>query len=344
MESNNQIDCPCCNCKYNDLIDTCDYLEPEYYPEILWDKTFINRKLRICNVCGFSYSTPFLNNESIKNFYNIGFAKKRWAQFVEIINDPYNRRIELLFKIILTLSFQTNNFYDEFTIVDFGGSSGEALLHFRTLIPKANCIAVESVDSIYSKMLESNNIKCAEFVDIPDNSVDIIYTNHTLEHINACDIKETIETFYKKLKLNGLLFIEVPHEDFRPYSKINNTNQGPHISHFTKDSLEKLIQKKFTIKYSQLKGPKHVFFDGKKPKNNIKLSKFRILRNYLNKIYIIKDILKAVRNIIKIIKYFVFSHTIKKGSFIINIPNKYYEHIFTTNKGSVIRLVAEKNI
>lgn len=45
---------------------------------------------------------------------------------------------------------------------------------------------------------------------IPDNSCDIIYASHVLEHVGRNEFEDVIRTWNKKLKKNGILRIAVP--------------------------------------------------------------------------------------------------------------------------------------
>ncbi|GEM_PF-236271 len=46
--------------------------------------------------------------------------------------------------------------------------------------------------------------------NVPDNSVDAIYSSHNLEHIESHEVPVALAGFYRVLKLNGLVFITLP--------------------------------------------------------------------------------------------------------------------------------------
>lgn len=90
-------------------------------------------------------------------------------------------------------------------IIDFGGRIGEN----TRLID--NAVVVE-VDKEAIKWMKKNNIRCAENIDsFKDNSVDVIFCSHVLEHVEKPI--EIINTFYKKLKSKGKLILVLPAEN-----------------------------------------------------------------------------------------------------------------------------------
>jgi len=44
----------------------------------------------------------------------------------------------------------------------------------------------------------------------PDNSVDIIYSSHTIEYFNRTEVKDVLSIWYNKLKPGGILRLAVP--------------------------------------------------------------------------------------------------------------------------------------
>jgi predicted SAM-dependent methyltransferase len=44
----------------------------------------------------------------------------------------------------------------------------------------------------------------------PDNSVDLIYASHVIEHLSVADAKRAIAEWYRVLKRNGVLRLAVP--------------------------------------------------------------------------------------------------------------------------------------
>ncbi|HET6458486.1 MAG TPA: class I SAM-dependent methyltransferase [Nitrosopumilaceae archaeon] len=77
--------------------------------------------------------------------------------------------------------------------------------------------------------------------DLPqfDKKFDVIFMSHVLEHVIDC--RDVLSKLKNGLSLDGTLFIEVPNcqnEETLQHS----INTQPHLHHFTKKSLEKLMQ------------------------------------------------------------------------------------------------------
>lgn len=67
--------------------------------------------------------------------------------------------------------------------------------------------------TLVDKFVQDPNIKNwdAEKLDeVPDGSVDTIYTSHLLEHISHTQLVPVLEVWYRKLKPGGKLIINVP--------------------------------------------------------------------------------------------------------------------------------------
>lgn len=69
-----------------------------------------------------------------------------------------------------------------------------------------------------------------EFDELEDNSIDLIYSSHSLEHVS--DLEVTINQFKRILKKGGLIFIEVPNADHHEDGPQNNRIDIPHTYYF----------------------------------------------------------------------------------------------------------------
>ena len=72
-----------------------------------------------------------------------------------------------------------------------------------------------------------------------DKIFDLIWMSHVLEHIvEPIDFLKKIQN---NLKKNSIFFIEVPNCDYQPMLK-SSIEKNPHLFHFTKKSLSKLVE------------------------------------------------------------------------------------------------------
>ena len=73
----------------------------------------------------------------------------------------------------------------------------------------------------------------ADIEDIEDSSVDLIYSSHSLEHVQ--DIAKIQKEFQRVIKQDGLLFFEVPNADNVTIGPKNSKVDIPHTYYFQKD-------------------------------------------------------------------------------------------------------------
>jgi len=94
---------------------------------------------------------------------------------------------------------------------------------------------------IINKKLSKGNCKHGfvedEFTN--DSKFDIIIMSHVLEHV--VDSRKILEKLKKILSDKGHLFIEVPNCGSKKYLE-ESINTQPHIHHFTKQSIQKLLE------------------------------------------------------------------------------------------------------
>jgi SAM-dependent methyltransferase len=102
-----------------------------------------------------------------------------------------------------------------------------------------------------------------------ENSVDVIYTRHTLEHIS--DLEHILREFLRVLKPDGRLSVTVPHFSnalgysdythkrffgyytFDYFSKARDPHWG--VPHYTTDIWFKIVSKRFNFRNLSILGP-----------------------------------------------------------------------------------------
>jgi len=73
-----------------------------------------------------------------------------------------------------------------------------------------------------------------------NNFFDVVFMSHVLEHFNAEHLRDVLSNIYRYLRDGGRLFLEVPN-DCANYQLLENENQVPHLSFFSKESLCRLL-------------------------------------------------------------------------------------------------------
>lgn len=121
------------------------------------------------------------------------------------------------------------------TVLDFGCGGGFILKNLHC----ANKIGVEVNPVARNYCNEINKIKCyASLSDVPDESIDVIISNHCLEHVTSP--YEIIIELYKKLKPGGRIILVVPLDSYRCKWAPNDINN--HLYSFSPMNLGNLLQ------------------------------------------------------------------------------------------------------
>jgi 2-polyprenyl-3-methyl-5-hydroxy-6-metoxy-1,4-benzoquinol methylase len=134
-------------------------------------------------------------------------------------------------------------FYIGKDIIDFGCGAGD----FLRLV-KNDCMTASGIElqKSYSENLNNTGIKCSESLTaIEDNSIDSIFSFHTLEHLPSPI--EVLQEMRVKLRNDGCVVVEVPHANDFLLSVLENisfknfTLWSQHLILHTRHSLRTLL-------------------------------------------------------------------------------------------------------
>lgn len=123
---------------------------------------------------------------------------------------------------------------DTDTVLDFGCGGGYLLKNINT---NGRKIGIE-INPNAKEIAESNGVEVYSCLyDIPNESVDVIISNHALEHTDyPLDI---LKEFKRVLKKEGIVIVVVPHE----YSKkVNRLDQNMHLYTWSPQTLFNLFK------------------------------------------------------------------------------------------------------
>ena len=107
-------------------------------------------------------------------------------------------------------------------------------------------ISIEAIEYAREKYNNCNlEYRCASINNIPlqDNSVDVIVSFETIEHVTFDLQKEFLAEIKRVLKPDGILIISSP--DKRTYSDIRNFNNIYHVHEMYKDEFKNFLKKYF---------------------------------------------------------------------------------------------------
>lgn len=139
------------------------------------------------------------------------------------------------------------------SIFEVGPGNGDFAKNWLALNPETNYGAIETDHSLHANL---TNLGVKIYRDIneaksEENGFDLVVISHVLEH--TLDPAGFIEAMTAKLNSGGILFIEVPCQDFK-YKSLDE----PHILFFDKPAMHQLFsQLEFREVHTSYHGEKH---------------------------------------------------------------------------------------
>jgi len=281
--------------------------------------------LYICKKCSFAQLNPIPTQEVLDDFYSklyrdsysensavnadvLAYEQKRADRVVKVIKPYFNKESE--------------------DILDIGCSSGTLLENIEKLSTNATLHGIEMNERYKSYIIEkgivekdkvsSQNINT--FYEGQEQKFDFISIVHVLEHLKSP--KEALESIYKLLTSDGLLYIEVPNLK-TPYNDLRKEYFAIyHLYYFTEYTLGKLLLSiGFKILHEeQIAGTSVCFVCQKNVEHRGKTvedaTQYELvigaLKKYEFNYPVRKHILKLKGNIVKMLDFLKIKDTIKK--------------------------------
>ena len=190
-------------------------------------ETFRHYKWHYCRSCNFSYVFPKITAEALDKYYSTDYWKIRTPS--EIEKGYFQSNTD---RAKQHLKFLNNNGLKVKTMLDFGaGMCGSAAV-FK---PKGFCQDITIFDKASQAKEIANILGIKHIKDMQDksNKFDMIYSSHSLEHVQ--DIDETLTQFSNLIKKSGHVFIEVP--NVANQTVLEMCHHAPHTYNFSQKSL-----------------------------------------------------------------------------------------------------------
>jgi len=188
----------------------------------------------VCRSCGLVQSFPRIDHVSERKIAVSGGAD--WG------NIRYGKGFRTEWAISVL-----QEFVDLQTIrscLDVGSSRGSFVKRIRALVPQASILAIEPDSNIVEDYSEVDGIDLIinriEQVALPDNTFDVVYCGHTLEHLRSP--RETLVQIEKAMAPGALLFLEVPNLEFIGRDDVvEEWFIDKHLFHFLPDHLAQYL-------------------------------------------------------------------------------------------------------
>lgn len=247
---NNQgLKCYVCNSEKLQHIETRN---PQYWTEY-GSQIFSDRQIYFCNACHFSFSYPFVPKDKLDRFYSIDFPKRRASNAFEGPN------LSTLLKTMLAKQYI--NFDSVNKILEIGAANPYSLKSLVNHGIKSNLYSIESMDVDKKPFLKEGIevINCDLTLDnvfkTTEEKMDLIFSNHVLEHFNANDLDNVLKNINGFMNINGLFVFDLPNDDMASYIEKGIRNQGCHLVHYTKKSMTIHLERMgFKVLYCEATG------------------------------------------------------------------------------------------
>ena len=221
------------------------------------------------------------------------------------------------------------NAKESHTILDFGGGDGINALQLKNLLPNSK-VNIDDND-VYKDIWKLKGIQKKKLISYNNNEIDLFFSSHCFEHINANEQNQLLSLIKTKMAKDGILYIEVPNDNFSNFKNKNKMNEGCHISFFSKKSIEILMSKYFEIIDINTRGEDRVLSDEEfRNINNIYNGNY--LKKFLNKL----GLLKIAQ---KILVYYHINFPKKKNEQKKLISTMFFKKNINTDKGSYISVL-----
>lgn len=225
--------------------DACPVCESTHFDTHLqvkdWMITHESFTIQKCNSCGFHFTNPIPNEETIGSYYKSEEYVSHSSTNKGLVNKLYNlvRNLTLNHKVSLIRSYTKGN-----SVLDIGSGTGHFLnacvkegLFVQGLEPDVDArnFAKEHFDL---DLMELDTLEAIE-----TNSKDVITMWHVLEHVYH--LKRDVAEMVRVMKDNGTLFIAVPNMDSydaKVYKEYWAAYDVPrHLYHFQENTIKQLF-------------------------------------------------------------------------------------------------------
>ena len=202
-----------------------------------------------CNNCNY-YVTGESENEvkeKLNKLYSGSYWNERKAETSIESNYKDNDSLGKLRNWTSQFSYCKKFFQNKKSILEIGVGGGQAVYWFDQNGYEVTGIEPDSKNvKLINKKLKNKGKVVHSFIEDMDMDklFDVIWMSHVLEHLVRPDI--FLKKINNNLKEDGIFFIEVPSCEHKPTLQ-TSIFENPHVHHFSKKSLLKLVEKSFDV-------------------------------------------------------------------------------------------------
>lgn len=267
----NLTSCPVCN---EGKLKPSDEIKDHF----LTGETF---QISRCVNCGFLFTNPRPEKKDLGRYYQsedyYSHSKKKKGLITFLYDAVKNRALNQKYQLI-------SKYKKKGVILDVGCATGEFLYHFYHRGWKT--IGIEPAEQPRKFAIENYGLEVKpeeSIARLNPGSFDVITMWHVLEHVP--DLNGRMNEIRRLLKADGLLVIALPNYlswDANHYSGFWAGYDVPrHLSHFTTDTISKLLQK-FDFRITEIIPMKFDAFYVSLLSEKYKTGKMNYLKSFLN--------------------------------------------------------------
>jgi len=229
-----------------DVCPVCesDCLLQQPYVEGLGHREFDDLDVMICQRCGHGWVDKVFAPSVLDHYYAEIYRSERSSAFFDYEKGTPNPvELRSLGQMILCRQFLSTQ--QNIKILDVGAGPGNSYLAAKRCFPESEVFFLEKSPKAAAYYKKHFNVVVIEDLTTLDQKFDLIIMSHSLEHFHSSDTRNFILSLEEALTDEGLLFIEVPNNDFRLPSHCNGIerlNDTPHLQFFSGDSLRKTVE------------------------------------------------------------------------------------------------------
>lgn len=222
-------------------------------------RVFNNLKILVCLNCGLGVAWPPVARHHLEEFYSREYRRAGSPFYLNFsgLRDARNLGSRAVAQISLISAYR--DFARGSRILDIGAGAGGSFAALQQTGEDFEFFAIEPAKDaaeFYSQKYGVTSFNSLAECHLKNQIFDVVIMSHVLEHFNFEDVLPLLEELHSCVSEDGLLLIEVPHEDYRDEQVIDFVENTPHLSFFTKTSLEMcLVKAGWTPIFSGRLGP-----------------------------------------------------------------------------------------
>ena len=210
--------------------------------DIFTKESYLDLPVNYCKNCNLYINGNSKEevNEKVSNMYKESYWNERNSEMS--INSEYTdvdsqgKRRNWVSQFSYTKPYINGN-----NLLEIGVGAGQSIFWFEE-----EGFNVEGIEpdgrnvSMINKKLTNGKVIESSVEEFSNNEVfDLIWMSHVLEHL--VEPIKFLKKIQNNLKKDSIFFIEVPNCEYQPMLK-NSIEKNPHLFHFTKKSLSKLVE------------------------------------------------------------------------------------------------------